>query len=262
MRLSERAFTMLELLIGVVIVAILAALILTGIRSITERAQGATCAGNMRQVGVALLAYRSDHDGWFPPGKPKHPNVELNFNAILVPDYLTELPICPGARKKLTPTEQKANGSVKVWYQRQGGTYGINAVLTQWKLEAMPWPSPSFGTVTGWYRDARMPLLLEMRQSSVSWSFEHQNMALSGNEAAWGIPPRSHGGKGDSLNFMFVDGHIEMISRNDPSDRDDSLKAWHYPANPNGRFHYMGTGGRYIQHNQISVTDFEKLYPQ
>ncbi len=253
--------TMVELLIGVAIAGILAVLVFVNIKSMTERAQGVACAANMRQVGTALLTYRSEHNGWFPPGHPKHPAPEntIYLNNVLVPQYLSELPICPGAKKTLTPAQKNAFGTVKKWYQNSGGTYGINDVLTQWKPEAMPWPAMMWGDGST-YSASRMPLVLETRFSgSQTFIFEHQNQVLRGHDFEK-IPPRSHG-KGDSLNFMFLDGHIEMISRNDPRDVSEAQKSWEFPTNPNGRFQGIGANGRLISHNQMSIDSFEKQYP-
>lgn len=255
-----RAFTLVELLALVVIITILVALILVGVKVFLEKAQGVACASNMRQVGVGLWSYRSDHGGYFPPGKPKHPRTDLNFNGTLVPDYLSELPLCPSAKKTLTSAEQSRYGSAKVWYQRNMGTYAINDVLTQWKVEAMPWPVPMWGGANArQYSASRMPLLLETRYgTSSSWSMSHQNDVLEGSQLS-GVPPRSHG-KGDSLNFMFLDGHIELISRNDPRGIAEEQKSWVYPINPNGRFNVTGSDGRFICPNQISVSKFEELF--
>jgi prepilin-type N-terminal cleavage/methylation domain-containing protein len=61
MRQTIRAFTLLELLLVVGIIAILAALIFPALGSARERAQVIQCRNNLRQQGMALAAYASDH---------------------------------------------------------------------------------------------------------------------------------------------------------------------------------------------------------
>jgi len=70
---KKGAFTLIELLVVCVVILILAALIFPAIKAFQERAEGAICANNMRQLGTALFAWRLDHSGWFPPGYPVAP---------------------------------------------------------------------------------------------------------------------------------------------------------------------------------------------
>jgi len=50
----RRAFTMVELMVVIFIVALLAALLLTVLGRIRERARGATCQNNLRQIGIGF----------------------------------------------------------------------------------------------------------------------------------------------------------------------------------------------------------------
>lgn len=61
-----RAFTLVELLVVVTIVAILAALLLPALRFARRKAHVAACANNLRQQIVAVNAYASDYNGWLP----------------------------------------------------------------------------------------------------------------------------------------------------------------------------------------------------
>lgn len=65
-RLPFRAFTLLELLIVISIIAILASFILVGVRGAKERAEAARCMANLRQIGSALTLFASDNNGNFP----------------------------------------------------------------------------------------------------------------------------------------------------------------------------------------------------
>lgn len=63
----RRAFTMIEVLVVIVIIALLAGLLLPAIQSARQSATGTQCVNNLKQIGIALLSYESGRKT-FPPG--------------------------------------------------------------------------------------------------------------------------------------------------------------------------------------------------
>lgn len=63
----KNAFTLVELLVVVAIIAVLAALSLPAISSYSNRSKSTQCMNNLKQIGVAALAYAADNDGQLPP---------------------------------------------------------------------------------------------------------------------------------------------------------------------------------------------------
>jgi len=61
-------FSLLELLMVISIVAILIGLLIPSLRLARAQAQRAQCGSNLRQLGLANIAYGNEHDGRFAPG--------------------------------------------------------------------------------------------------------------------------------------------------------------------------------------------------
>jgi prepilin-type processing-associated H-X9-DG protein/prepilin-type N-terminal cleavage/methylation domain-containing protein len=63
---TSRAFTLVELLVVVGVVAVLIALLMPALASAKRQAQRVACMSNLRQIGTAFIAYAQDSKGWFP----------------------------------------------------------------------------------------------------------------------------------------------------------------------------------------------------
>lgn len=64
--MRPRGFTLVELLVTVVIIAIVASLLLSALPRVVETVRQRQCVSNLRQIGVGFQLYIADNDGAIP----------------------------------------------------------------------------------------------------------------------------------------------------------------------------------------------------
>jgi len=124
-------FSLLELLVVIAILALLIAILLPALGQARHQARRAACAGNLRQVGVAIHMYAEDFANTIPFGPAGRPVTGSNFYTVtgnvtsllsledgapvglglLLEDYLAHQPtvlFCPGADQPSEAKEQLA----------------------------------------------------------------------------------------------------------------------------------------------------------
>jgi prepilin-type N-terminal cleavage/methylation domain-containing protein len=120
-----RAFTLIELLLVIAIIAILAALLLPGLGKAKATAQAVSCRSHLKQWGVATHLYVVDHDDFLPPDGTPNPSaantnsgwyvqlpVELNLPRYVDMPWRTNAAVEPGNSVWICPgNTRRSNGN-------------------------------------------------------------------------------------------------------------------------------------------------------
>lgn len=202
---SAAAFTLLELLIVIAIIAILAALLMPALKKSKDGAKRAACMEHLKQVAVALLMLGEDNDGWLnglgaatDAGGGAVPEVRWDD---AVTNYLGNADLVTGA---------KTAGCPGVWStDSHKNPFGANTAFVGYGY-------PSMHSLHEVRRTSKVFLVADCYNAHPS-SNSHFDLSNRGSDCCgtW-LKPR-HGSIG--LNFVFVDGHGEFMDGNILPDR-------------------------------------------
>ena len=238
----RRAFTLVELLVVIGIIAILMAILLPALNKARIQAQTVACKSNLRQIHQGLLLYANDHNGWIMPPRETFPWVNqagypgymayVSWNQFLAkyPNYDNANAGYVARRAYLSFKiyDCPANGEnfakpSSTWIDPAAGSYGLNGWMggdagniVNGRFTGGNWSSAVFNAAGQWVYYYRLtktfqPTLMYLAGDS-GYYYNGNYIAGDGLQiTVWSgivIPNLRHGGKS---NILFHDGHVEDL---------------------------------------------------
>lgn len=129
MRRSAPGFTLIELLIVIAIIAILAAILFPVFAQARDKARGAACLSNVKQIGLAFMQYIQDYDEELPCGYKTtgggsgwagqlYPYVK-STKVYVCPSDTSMTPVCSyGMNSNLAPLLNGANTQTGIYINK------------------------------------------------------------------------------------------------------------------------------------------------
>jgi len=90
---TARGFTLMDVLVSIIIIAVLMGLLLPSLNRASETARRVSCQSNVRQIGLAIVMYADDFGGYMPVSVFLHANTNQrgndrpqNMSTLLLPE--------------------------------------------------------------------------------------------------------------------------------------------------------------------------------
>ncbi|MEM9916229.1 MAG: type II secretion system protein [Planctomycetota bacterium] len=228
----RRAFTLIELLVVISIIALLVGILLPALASARESARTSACLSNVKQIGLATMAYATDNDGFlFAATTGTLVSGFQVWHTDTIDDYIAKnsseaddltVYTCPSRTEtpEQWPNTYGANESVHVNAYPGGdppnGFTRLDFVprTSQVISIADTAQASGAGTVAGWISGSAAGEFA-IKSNAERPIIEFNNWALNVDDPGQGYIPRYRHADNSAINTNFLDGHAATASFGD-----------------------------------------------
>ena len=220
---SSRAFTLIEILVVIAIIAILAAILFPVFARARENARRASCMSNLKQLGLGVMMYTQDYDDHVPsafqyevPGDKNY----LNSWMQLIMPYTksAQLCVCPSWSQASVYTDNGPNKDIPIPFESYTAVFNVagdvrtaSRILSQytqpsWTIYAL---DAGFCNASGAYYPCY----------GYYWGGDYYDISLASEAAnvpSYATSFNRSTANGTSIHFdgnncMFLDGHVKWL---------------------------------------------------
>ena len=187
-------FTLVELLVTIVIIAVLATVTSVVARQLITRSQTMACANNLRVIGLASLAYSQDHQSNLPASSHQRRSGRKSWSVDLQAYAGDSLPLrCAQDTDPQRPYSYVINDNLL--------PLSVGSPLPDFsKTHRIPEPSATvlFIEAVDGHTGGDHAHFSNFRGAPIPWDSFRREVAMDRH--------------GSSANFLFVDGHVETLN--------------------------------------------------
>jgi prepilin-type N-terminal cleavage/methylation domain-containing protein/prepilin-type processing-associated H-X9-DG protein len=240
---NRRGFTLVELLVVITIISILASMLLPALVRARVAARSAQCKSNLRQIGMAVQMFMTDHKEYYPPvcdnaflrfwwGQRTGygPDDPVDHSKGYISQYIPggEVGVCPQmalSRMELVAAGATAGYAYNSYYIGGNG----NAIAPDWSnwpgMPARGGEVPSPSRTIMFTDSVTVDNVFAPSRYRENWLLDPPSMNYH-PPAPYTTQALVHFRHGGMANVLFCDGHVESMQPHELWDVLDGTLGW------------------------------------